>query len=259
MRIAVISDIHGNLDALEAVAADMVEVGVDGVVCLGDCIGYGAQPQAVLQWMAATKCLAVAGNHELAAVDRNLLNWLTPAARRSLEITFGLIGTRELRFISSLPLTIQKWGARFVHGIPPDSAWRYLSEVSAEELRLRLAQLPERICFVGHTHFPELVNSDGRCVVHAPLDRTPVHLDARRRYIVNAGSVGQPRDGDPAAKYVIWEPELDRIFLRRVPYPYRIAAARIIQAGLPEIHALMLMPAPLNQQVSAGHPEPHGV
>jgi predicted phosphodiesterase len=243
MRIAVISDIHGNLDALTAVLDDIEGRGVDHIVCLGDCIGYGAEPEAVVQRIAALGCLTVMGNHEAAALDPGVLDWFNAAARRSMEITLRLLSARSLRFIAALPETVEKWDARFVHGFPPDSLWRYLFQVLPEEIDEWFAVMPERVCFVGHTHRLELVSGDGERRFRAGLPPGPVQLASDLRYIVNVGSVGQPRDGTPEAKYVLWEPERDRLVCRGVPYPYSAAADKILRAGMPEIHALRLLPA----------------
>ena len=243
MRIAVISDIHGNLDALTAVLKDIDHCAVDHIVCLGDCIGYGAEPEAVVQRIAALGCPTVLGNHEAAALDPGVLDWFNTAARRSMELTMRLLSARSLRFIAGLPETIERWDARFVHGFPPDSVWRYLFQVSPEEINEWFAVMPERICFVGHTHRLELVGGDGKRIRRTGLPPGPVRLDAALRYIVNVGSVGQPRDGTPEAKYVLWEPERDRLESRSVPYPYGSAADKILRAGMPETHALCLLPA----------------
>ncbi|HDI59530.1 MAG TPA: metallophosphoesterase [Desulfobacteraceae bacterium] len=243
MRIAVISDIHGNLDALTAVLDDLETCAVDHLVCLGDCVGYGAEPEAVLRRIAALGCPTVMGNHEAAALDPGVLDWFNAAARRSMEMTLGLLSARSLRFIADLPETVEKWEARFVHGFPPDSVWRYLFQVSAQEIDEWFAVMPERICFVGHTHRLELVGGDGVRRFRSGLSPGPTLLDPGLRHIVNVGSVGQPRDGTPEAKYVIWEPRPHRLVCRSVPYPYGSAADKILRAGMPETHALRLLPA----------------
>ncbi|MDD2605405.1 MAG: metallophosphoesterase family protein [Desulfobacteraceae bacterium] len=243
MRIAVISDIHGNLDALTAVLTDMKNCAVHRIVCLGDCIGYGAEPEAVVQRIATLGCPTVMGNHEAAALDPRVRGWFNTAARRSLEMTIPLLSPRSLHFIAALPETFEHWNARFVHGFPPDSIWRYLFQVSGEELNDWFAVMPERVCFVGHTHRLELVGSDANRIFRTGLAPGPVCLDAALRYIVNVGSVGQPRDGTPEAKYVLWEPERHRLVCRSVPYAYGSAADKILRAGMPETHALRLLPA----------------
>ena len=242
LRIAVLSDIHANMDALSAVLADIRGRSVDRLVCLGDCVGYGAEPSAVIRCMQDLKCPTVMGNHELALRHPRHLNWFNPVARRSLEITGELLDADSRHFIEALPAVLRLWGARFVHGFPPASPTRYLFQIGLDDLHQRIKAMSERICFVGHTHQLELVGADDVDLVRRPLDETPVQLDPGRRYIVNVGSVGQPRDGRPEAKYVIWDVAADRLTVRYVPYPYRLAADKIRRAGMPETHALQLLP-----------------
>jgi diadenosine tetraphosphatase ApaH/serine/threonine PP2A family protein phosphatase len=241
-RIAVIADIHANMDAFRAVLADIEIQGVDRIACLGDCVGYGAEPAAVVHQVAALGCPTVMGNHELALRYPKLLDWFNPLARRSLEITRAIMDDESRRWIGTLPTAIRLWGARFVHGLPPASPMRYLFQASSDQLRRRMQAMSERLCFVGHTHQLQLVRADDLGIRRLELDRAPVALEPGLRYIVNVGSVGQPRDGTPEAKYVIWDRERKRLTLRCVPYPYRAAADKILRAGMPAAHASRLLP-----------------
>ncbi len=241
-RIAVVADIHANMEALTAVLADMAAQSTDALVCLGDCVGYGAEPLEAVRTVAALECPTVMGNHELGLRFPRILAWFNPLARASLEITAGRLDAAARAWIGSLPAVIRRWGGRFVHGLPPASPMRYLFQASSDQLERRMLTMPEPLCFVGHTHRLEVVCQRSDRIERRRLTTTPVLLDPEARYIINVGSVGQPRDGTPEAKYLIWEPDQHRIRLRAVAYPYRAAADKIRRAGLPEAHAMRLLP-----------------
>lgn len=240
MKIALVSDIHANMDAFEAVLADIDRLAPAAVFSLGDNIGYGAEPERVIRTLQERRIPSVLGNHEWAARNRNFLEWFNPAARRSLTRTFQMLSADAFKAIAAMPLFRQEGEGRLVHGFPPDSPTLYLFQVSDRDKQSALQSLPGRVCFVGHTHVLELISSDGRTLSDHPLVEGVTPLDPARRYFVNIGSVGQPRDGDPRAKYVIWDPAGHTIEVRCVPYDAAAAAAKIIAAGLPEAHARRL-------------------
>ncbi len=241
MTIALISDIHANMDAFAAVLADIDRRAPEAVFSLGDNIGYGAEPERVIRTLQERGIPSVLGNHEWAARNRDFLEWFNPAARRSLTRTFQMLSADALDVIAAMPLFRQEGEGRLVHGFPPDSPTRYLFQVSARDKQRALQSLPGRIFFVGHTHILQLISSDGKTLTDHPLVEGVTPLDPARRYFVNIGSVGQPRDGDPRAKYVLWNPTGHTIEVRCVPYDARAAAAKIIAAGLPEAHAHRLL------------------
>ncbi|MCU0539189.1 MAG: metallophosphatase family protein [Desulfobacterales bacterium] len=241
MAIALLSDIHGNMDAFEAVLADIDRLAPAAVFSLGDNIGYGAEPERVVRTLRERCIPSLLGNHEWAARNRDFLEWFNPAARRSLTWTFRMLSADALETIAAMPLFRQEGEGRLVHGFPPDSPTLYLFQMSAQDKLGALRSLPGRICFVGHTHLLDLIGSDGKDLTDHPLTEGTTPLDPSRRYFVNIGSVGQPRDGDPRAKYVIWDPGAHTIEVRCVPYDAPAAAAKIIAAGLPEAHARRLL------------------
>lgn len=241
MRIAILSDIHANMDALEQVLADLDRAGADAAFCLGDCIGYGAEPERVIQTLQQRRIPAVLGNHELAAVDPGFLGWFNPAARQSLVRTFALLGEESRAFVQALPRHISAHGCRFVHGFPPDSPTRYLFQVDYRRQRDVLDALPEALCFVGHTHVLGILAADGSDMTAIEFRIGPNALRPGVKYLLNIGAVGQPRDGDPRAKYVIWDSGARILDIRCVPYDARSAAAKIRAAGLPESHARRLL------------------
>lgn len=241
MRLAVLSDIHGNLEALHRVLADADAQQAAHMVCLGDCIGYGPEPEAVIREIRSRRIPAIIGNHEMVVQDRICLKWFNFMARRSLEKTLAMLSTESLAYIRALPFSRLINESRFVHGFPPDSARTYLFEVPDSHLRQTLETMAERICFVGHTHDLELIRYDGCRTERRPLNEGITPLLSDGRYLVNVGSVGQPRDGTSHAKYVIWDSDEARIETRFVSYDIARTAAGIRAAGLPEAHARCLM------------------
>jgi len=237
MRLAVLSDIHGNNDALQPVLADLDACGADCIVCLGDCVGYGPEPDAVVRAIRDRSIACIYGNHEAAVIETSHLNWFNHLARRSLEKTIGMLSPESLAFIKALPASLVVGDCRCVHGYPPESAKTYLFEKSLPELKATLETAAERVCFVGHTHDLELVSYCGGVAARGVLHRGITRLDTKARYIVNVGSVGQPRDGDNRAKYVIYDQADQIVEVRCVSYDIAATAAKIIAAGLPKTHA----------------------
>ncbi len=237
MKIAVLSDIHGNYNALQEVLRDLESTPVDHTICLGDCIGYGPEPEQVIQEIRRRGIPAVIGNHEMAVCNPIHLNWFNPLARQSLEKTITMLSPSSLDYIRNLPTYILLSGYRFVHGFPPNSPQVYLFQKSAAELRQAFEAMTETICFVGHTHDLEIIRYDGRQVDRGPLSAGSTALKPGSRFIVNVGSVGQPRDGTHHAKYAIWDEDKSAVEIRFISYDIASTAAKITAAGLPQRHA----------------------
>ena len=237
MRIAVISDIHGNLEALREVLSDIDQAGADSVVSLGDNIGYGPEPESVLRLLDERDIPSVMGNHELGAVDSSCASLFNPSAWKSLLITKRLLSRRSLNRIRTMPTKLVAQGCLFVHGSPPDSLTRSFLEGSLDEKRHIFHGMREKMGFVGHTHVLALVAFDGKRVEHDLFPEGCIHLPSGRQYIVNAGSVGQPRDGDFRAKYVLWDDRTRCLEIRFVPYNAAGTARRILELGFPKRNA----------------------
>ncbi len=240
MKLAVISDIHGNLEAFERVLEDMDTQAPDLVYCLGDSVGYGPEPEAVTELVRARNIPQVCGNHELAMVRSAERIWFNPTAREALERSRKLVSRRSLKYMKTLPLFLDEWGCYFVHGFPPDSPRTYLFERGDDELPETFTFLRGRICFVGHTHELGLVESHAGGIRRTLLTEGVSILRVGNGYIVNVGSVGQPRDGDNRAKYVLYDTERRLLQVRCVPYDIARTAAAIIALGLPEQYARRL-------------------
>jgi predicted phosphodiesterase len=241
MRIAVFSDVHGNMDALESVLEDLDQARPDRVYSLGDNIGYGPEPERVIQTLRTLGIPSVLGNHELAAKDPAFLGWFNPTARKSLIITFGMLSAESLVFVSGLPLHRVTHNVRLVHGFPPDSPTIYLFQVPVRAKHRTLLDLQEKICFVGHTHVLDIIGHDGTNLVNPGFRYGVNPLDPALKYLINVGSIGQPRDGDMRAKYVIWDSAQNTLDIRCISYDAHRAAAKIRAAGLPEQHARRLL------------------
>jgi predicted phosphodiesterase len=240
MRLAVISDIHGNLEAFREILTDIDSSQIDQVVCLGDNIGYGPEPETVVTLLRERRIPSVMGNHELGIVDPSTFHWFNSNAQASLLLTRKLISNDTLAFLTGLPATLVLEDCLGVHGYPPDSVTRYLFDVAEEELSALLKNLTQRLVFVGHTHDLELIIWDGLELVRRELGPGVSPLQPTQRCLVNVGSVGQPRDGNNNAKYVIWDNVENLLDVRFVSYDIAKTADKIIRLGFPRFYATRL-------------------
>ncbi len=236
--MAVLSDIHGNLAALEAVLAHMDAANVDQAICLGDVIGYGPDPEACARLLMERDMDTVMGNHDQFLLGYQFLSWFNPQARDMLLKTRSMLSDDVINWLTSRPHSLVRHDARFVHGCPPDSVRRYIykRDIDFDEV---FASYAEQWCFVGHTHeLGVYVQQDGG-VLREPLADS-FSLKQKQRVIVNAGAVGQPRDGDPRAKYLIWEPEANRVRVQRVEYDIARTVERLRDLGFPAVYGKRL-------------------
>jgi len=241
MRLAIISDIHSNTDALLKVLSDAVESFVDEIICLGDVIGYGPEPNEAIHAINERDIPTVIGNHELGVVRKDYLKLLNPVAYQSLLINMDMLSEESWAFIKKLETSLVFYNSRFVHGFPPDSPTIYMFEPDEEGMCEAFGKYGERLCFTGHTHRLEFIEYDGNAVTCSHLSKGLTVLCRNKRYIINAGSVGQPRDGDKHAKYLIWDTKDDTIEVKYVPYDIDLVVNKIIISGLPEVNARRLV------------------
>lgn len=236
MRIAVLSDIHANVPALEAVLADAGDV--DAVWHLGDVVGYGPDPDGVVERLRAAGAIGVRGNHDAAACGGDEIEWFNPEARRAMEWTRGAISEATVEWLRSLPERRVERGCELVHGSHREPLWEYVTSVAIA--RPNLAALPAPIGLHGHTHVPiAWLEEDGR--IEPVRGRPDGRLSLRgRRALVNPGSVGQPRDGDPDASYLLLDPDAGEVTWRRVAYDVEAVQRAIREAGLPSSLAARL-------------------
>jgi predicted phosphodiesterase len=237
VRYLILSDIHGNLQALEAV---LEEAGgrYDRSVCLGDLVGYGADPNPVVEWVRANCLCIVRGNHDRACTGQEDLSWFNPVARAAALWTEGALTAENASYVRSLPqgpLTVD--GFQLAHGSPLDED-EYV--VEPEEALRVLAAMESRVVFFGHTHIQCGFVWGGRSLTVIPgaggrRGRRSMALESRSEYLLNPGSVGQPRDEDPRAAFAIYDADGGTVLFGRVAYDVWEARQRILAAGLPEI------------------------
>jgi diadenosine tetraphosphatase ApaH/serine/threonine PP2A family protein phosphatase len=229
MRVAVLSDIHSNLSALDAVLAALAPF--DRLWVLGDTVGYGPHPDRVVQRLASSGASAVQGNHDAATIGKISTDDFNSDARTAVRWTTGRISATTRAWLADLPETRREEGFTLVHGSPRDPLWEYL--LSTPAARRSFMAFETRHCLVGHTHLPLVFREDdGRIEVLAPSDGSRLELD-ERRCILNPGSVGQPRDGDPRASAMTIDTERGHVEWARVPYDIEATQADMAQGGLP--------------------------
>lgn len=242
MKVAIFSDVHGNFEALKCVYADIEQNDVATTVCLGDMVGYGPEPEAVVKFIIQNGIPGVAGNHELAILEDEALEGMNARARASILITRNLVSETTLDFIGQLPRHSLLNEMRLVHGMPPDSATTYLNWVGDDEIVECMKAVSQRMIFVGHTHRPIVYSLNATDLDAFIPKEGKTRLQRETQYIVNVGSVGQPRDGDARARYVIYDSDADEVELRFVDYDYQKTADRIIALGFPIFNARRLFP-----------------
>lgn len=241
MRLALISDVHGNLEALTAVLADIDAQNPDAIHSLGDFIDYGPDSEAVTQLMIKRDIPNIMGNHDYAMLDRASIENFAPHAADSLHITAKLISEQTRRYIRSLPRVRILENLRLVHGLPPDSLHEYIIYHNSTTLGYIFQSYPEAVAFVGHTHLLGLYCYDGEQVRIEELPKGVTQLDRARRYILNIGSVGQPRDMNRDAKYALFDTDAWQIEIRFIPYDAETTAQKIIRRGYPRFNATRLL------------------
>ncbi len=236
MRILVISDIHANLTALDTVLTDAGEF--DAAWCLGDLVGYGPDPnECIAKVRALPNLRCIIGNHDAAALDQIDTKTFNLEARQALEWTQKTLTETSVSFLSSLQQKIEINNVTLTHGSPRHPVWEYLMDSQTAALNFDYFSTP--YCFVGHTHLPVVyTREEKKLVVYKPTPNNKITLSPRT--IINPGSVGQPRDHDPRAAYVIYNPEENTWDYRRLTYDIPAVQTRMADAQLPERHIVRL-------------------
>ena len=247
MKYAILSDIHSNLEALTAVLEHLAKERIDRYLCLGDLVGYGADPESCLARLQAAQAISVCGNHEWACVGKVDVRWFNEAARASVLWTRDRLGFTDLDFLRRLPLVATEGSLTLVHGtLSHPERFEYLVDLAQAVDTVKMCRTAS--CCVGHTHVPFVFEYDlhrrqaGR-VLSSSHELTEVQLSddpMQVRYVINPGSVGQPRDGDPRASCAILDSDAHRLFIRRIAYDVPTAQRKIRQAGLPDFLAQRL-------------------
>ncbi|MDK2973001.1 MAG: hypothetical protein PWP23_2756 [Candidatus Sumerlaeota bacterium] len=231
-RIAIFSDIHGNYHALDAVLKAIDDEKVDMIVCCGDVVGYGARPNECVNAIRDRKIPVIAGNHDHACLLLTDISNFNEIAKAAVIWTKDVLSEENVAFLRQMPLTIRDTAndVFFVHASPKDPGeWNYI--LTMGEARTNFNYFNERICFIGHSHQPFIIeNENGNLMCPS---RPEIDLKDNRRYLVNVGSVGQPRDHNPDACFVILDLEKQKLEIKRLKYNLAGAQQAIIDAGLP--------------------------
>lgn len=235
MQILVISDVHANLTALEAVLSDAGEF--DTVWFLGDLVGYGPDPNECIDRIRALPGLvALLGNHDAATLAKLNVDTFNAEARQAVYWTRDNIEPENLEYLDNLPSLVEVTeDITLAHGSPRQPIWEYIINTRSAAENFHFFDTP--FCFVGHTHLPSIFRTaDGseQTNLYVPLEGVPFALS--KRMILNPGSVGQPRDRDPRAAYALYNPENNQIQFKRVGYDVLAVQERMRTAGLPERH-----------------------
>lgn len=243
MRIAVLSDIHANREALEACLGHAAGMGAERYVFLGDYVGYGADPEWVIDTIAdhvARGAVALLGNHD-SAVSRTDSH-MNDIARAAIDWTRPRLNVKQQAFLRSLPLQKQEGEVLYVHAsADTPGAWHYLTNPAAA--RRAFEATKARLIFCGHVHVPCIyrVTATAKVIEFTPADSTPVELSPVWRWLNVVGAVGQPRDRIPAAAYAMFDTARNTVAHHRVPYDAASAAAKIRATGLPDVLAARLL------------------
>jgi predicted phosphodiesterase len=236
MRYAVISDIHGNLEAFQSVLEAISKDKVDKYLFLGDVVGYGADPSTCIRLLKSLNpAVAIAGNHEWGVLNQMDISYFNDAARAAVVWNRDTLDTTDVQYIKSFELIHEGKDFAMVHGsLSSPEEFNYILNDYDAYHNMKAMKAP--ICFVGHSHVAGIYYSGAR--VRFATDK--ISIEPNKKYVVNAGSVGQPRDSNPLAAYVIYDDKEATIEVRRVAYDIKKAQDKILQAGLPPILAYRL-------------------
>ncbi|MDX1763703.1 MAG: metallophosphoesterase family protein [bacterium] len=243
MRLAVFADIHGNLEALEAFLDHVSMQQVDRYVCLGDLVGYGADPGECIEKVRALPMInVVLGNHDAAAVWLSSPYAMSKIATKAILWTMDQLAEDHGTFLKELKETLTMGDMIFSHANPYNpGAWRYVT--TRKYAGRCFSGTREKLLFVGHTHEPMVITKRNpvKIVFEPPGQKGPIPVDRKKRQIFNCGSIGQPRDGNPQASYLIYDTRHEEMTFHRVSYDCARAAEKIRRAGLPVYLADRLM------------------
>ncbi|MFQ5653308.1 MAG: metallophosphoesterase family protein [Planctomycetota bacterium] len=237
VRAAIISDIHGNREALDVVLDKIEELECERIYCLGDIVGYGAEPGYCVDRVRESCSEVVAGNHDHAVLGKINVECFNPHAQQATLWTREQLSEEQLLYLDRLPLVRSLESCTIVHGsLDSPELFDYIQ--SSYHAYLTLKCLGNKVCFVGHSHVPIAFLLDE--VITYTLD-TRIELREVMKAIVNVGSVGQPRDGNPLSSFAIYDDENESAEIHRIPYDIEGSASRILAAGLPEFLAERLI------------------
>lgn len=229
-RILILTDIHGNKDALDAVAA--AAGAAERIWCLGDTVGYGPEPAECLAWVREHCEVVLSGNHDYAVFDPAVADNFNTNAALAAAWTREQLSADNVQYLRSLPSLLDVDGVTLAHGSPTDPIWTYI--LSVIDARDAFAAFVGPCCFVGHTHVAACYVQDNAGTMRLPVTNDEPFVMSDARYIINPGSVGQPRDRDPHAAFLWYDPDAVTVTWERTTYDIARTQAKIRAAGLPE-------------------------
>ncbi|MDZ7386153.1 MAG: metallophosphatase family protein [candidate division KSB1 bacterium] len=231
MRVAIISDVHSNLEALTAVLQTIDDLQVEDVICLGDIVGYGPNPNECIELVRGKASVIIAGNHDFASVGLTDTSYFNTMARVAAEWTGRMLTEEHRQFLCGLQYIYRRGNLFFVHATPEaPEQWYYLETVG--DAYRNFEAFSEKICFVGHSHVPVVLSLQAPGEIHVETE-PHIALDTELRYMINVGSVGQPRDGNPDACFGVLDTGSWSFELVRVTYAFETTQEKILAAGLP--------------------------
>ena len=239
MRLGIFSDVHGNLEALKAALEYFEEADVTQYLFLGDLVGYGANPNQCIELVKKLGCTAIAGNHDYGVLKKTSIDEFNPAAAEAIEWTKEQLTEESKLYLESLELTERFDPCFLVHGSPSSPAnFEYI--FTLKEATYEFNFFSTRICLIGHTHYPFAIikKPDGTLT---SIKEEEFILENTNRYLINVGSIGQPRDGDPRVCVVVFDIKKNKFNFKRLNYDIQTAQQKIISAGLPQFLAYRLI------------------
>ena len=231
MRYAILSDIHGNLEAFKAVLDALSEERIGAFLSVGDVIGYGADPKECIKLLRSLEPeVLIAGNHEWGVLGLKEPEYFNELAQYAVLWTRNVLDKDDIEYLNSFSLVYEDGNITLVHGtLNMPEEFYYIFDI--DDADATISKMRNPLCFVGHSHVPGIFVSNHNKV--ESLEATKIHIDYERKYVINAGSVGQPRDGDPRASYAVYDNEEAALEIKRVEYDVKKAQNKILQAGLP--------------------------
>lgn len=234
--LALFSDVHSNLEALQAVLADMA--GISRRFCLGDTVGYAANPAQCLEIVRGLECPVLMGNHDEAAATDIPLEGMNASAQAGIEFSRRKLTPLQRSWLATLPLALEEAGFQLVHGSLFEP-WEYV--IDPEDAWLHFSEQTTPLSFCGHSHRPMVWHLDDAGRLSFELGKGRIQLPQGGKTLVNVGSVGQPRDHNPDACYVIYDPQARQVEFRRIPYDIEKTRRKILRAKLPQFTAQRLV------------------
>ena len=232
MRYAIFSDVHSNIEAFQFVLKEIEKLNIDQRLFLGDIVGYGANPNEAIDMLKSSADIILAGNHDYAAVDMTDITYFNPHAKEAILWTKEILKQDHKEYLKKLPVTMVVDNITLAHSSPKEPLmWHYI--INTFDAMENLDYFNTPLCFIGHSHYPAIIESDASGRINTPKDKI-IKLNSNSKYIINDGSVGQPRDRNPDASFIVYDSSNMTIEFKRVPYDIKSAQEKMRREGLPE-------------------------